>query len=875
MDGEEKEPISEAIKTKVRELVSECLELMPAQGESAIAAICARHPELAPLVKQRLAALHRAGLLEEPRAADALPEQLGDFRLLKRLGGGGMGVVYLAEQVSLRRQVALKVVRPELLYFAGARERFRREVEAISRLQHENVVPVYSVGEELGIPYFAMQLLEGATLAQIIDALARLRPQALSGKDVWQVLLRKSGKQPQAGEPPPELFRAGWVEFCCECAHAVALALAHAHDKGVLHRDLKPSNILVTESGRVLLFDFGLAASEGTSKLTRTGAVLGSVPYMSPEQCRGSEVDERSDVYSLGVTLYELLTLRSPFLHQTPELTQRRILDGQPASLSLLNPAVRWDVETVCLTAIDVERERRYSSAADLAKDLRRLLEHQPITARRPGAVLRLRRFAERHPAWTVGMVLGLLLCVGSVAFAVWQKASNLAIGDAYHQAQVERAAALRQKEIADRERERATEGEQQARANLETARRAVQQMLAHVGEVVLMNVPQMEQIRRKLLEDSIGFYQRLVTDSGMDPEVRFELAQNIHRLGRVQTELGTHEQANHTLRQAQSSIAQLEGAIDAQRLEPEATLVLNDLAGSEWALGRTNEAEQLYRTALERYETLAAAKPSRQIRYRQSDILVNLGAICGEADRLEEAAEHLRRARDLAADLCAQSPESLEYQEQKAVATLNLGSTLARAEDPDAEPTYLEAKAELERLVARVPSVVSMRTSLVTACGALGLLHASSEPAEAIAHFDQAVQVATRLAADFPTQSEFAIETARWLVALARACRRSGDHARAHEALARAGTLLDTAQARAPSSIEARARRSELDYASGEQLAHDGQIEAAAQAYERAEKQAALLAQQFPTNAAFGEQAAAARHARQALASTPHEGEK
>jgi serine/threonine protein kinase/formylglycine-generating enzyme required for sulfatase activity len=346
-----------------------------------------------------------------------IPEQLGDFRLLHALGGGGMGVVYLARQESLDRHVAVKIVRPEQMYFPGALQRFRREVDAVSRLQHPGIVSIHSVGEEDGLPYFAMEHVEGWTLSKVLRRFAGRSPDQLQGADLAQVIA--SHQVVTSGR----VFSGNWAEAGLRLVLEVAEALAHAHSRGILHRDVKPSNIMLTASGRVVLLDFGLARPEGAVTMTRPGSQPGSLPYMSPEQLLDSQdLDDRSDVYSLGVVLYEFLTLCYPFESGSSEQARERILEGRPASLRKHNAAISWDAETVCLTAMDRDPARRYVSAAAMAEDLRSVLELRPIQARRPGLALRCRRWVQRHPTRTAASLVGLLFVAGLFGHSVLQQ---------------------------------------------------------------------------------------------------------------------------------------------------------------------------------------------------------------------------------------------------------------------------------------------------------------------------------------------------------------------------------------------------------------------------------------------------------------------
>ncbi len=413
------------------DLVASAIEQLHDGGPSQLEAFLLEHPEDAVGIRRHLQLIDGAGMLAPPDvAADRIPERLGEFEIIERLGGGGMGVVYLANQPSLGRQVALKVVRPEHLYFPSARERFRREVQAVAKLQHPHIVRVFSVGEEDGVPYFAMEQIQGVSLDRLLVHLGAKDPTTLHESDVYRALRELGGEDHVPAEPS---LPRRWIEIVCVWMRELSDAVDFAHGHDVLHRDIKPSNVMITWSMDAMLLDFGLARSESSdnagdeesrANLTRSGAQLGSVPYMAPEQVRGENdrVDCRTDVYALGVLFYEMLTLSNPFQEgsSSDEETKQRITVAAVPATRQLNHAVTWDVETVCRCAMAPEPERRYASAGALRDDCQNLLDLQPIAAKRPHAGVRLRRYVRRHPARSVAMAMGtLLLVVGPSVFAI------------------------------------------------------------------------------------------------------------------------------------------------------------------------------------------------------------------------------------------------------------------------------------------------------------------------------------------------------------------------------------------------------------------------------------------------------------------------
>jgi WD40 repeat protein/serine/threonine protein kinase len=409
------------------------------------------------------------------RAASPEPEltlrQLGDFRILREIGQGGMGIVYEAEQVSLGRHVALKVMPRKLLADAKQKRRFEREAKAAARLHHTNIVPVFGVGEHGGLPYYVMQFIQGLGLDLVLEELKRLKAgspattsfsggelrvsqRELSAANIARSLVTgtfEGSLSQSTGEPTPDepqdnvttpiasspasgssaknFRRVGSLSdsFTLSSSSAVlpgtshpshkgkskkqsywhsvasiglqvANALEYAHKQGILHRDIKPSNLLLDTQGTVWVTDFGLAKTEGGENLTHTGDILGTLRYMPPEAFEG-KAQPSSDVYSLGLTLFEMLAFRAAYDERDRNKLIKQVTSGDHPTLAKLNRQVPRDLETIVQKAIEREPAHRYESGAELAADLQRFMDDEPIHARRASLAERAARWCRRNPA--------------------------------------------------------------------------------------------------------------------------------------------------------------------------------------------------------------------------------------------------------------------------------------------------------------------------------------------------------------------------------------------------------------------------------------------------------------------------------------------
>jgi serine/threonine protein kinase len=458
---------------------------------------------------------------------------LGDFQVLREIGRGGMGIVYEARQMSLDRRVALKVLPFAAAVDSRQLQRFQNEARAAALLQHPHIVPIYSVGCERDVHYYAMQLVDGDSLAALIRGLQSSQrgdtPIASTLADAVGSAGQSNHEQRAATFPmviPAHEYSAdsnrtdpvqepvGTARSQSKSHHvhdvarwgiAAAEALEHAHQQGVVHRDIKPANLLLDGRGNLWITDFGVALLHSTSELTTPGELVGTLRYMSPEQAQGERglVDHRTDVYSLGVTLYELLTLHPPFPTNDPGELVRQIAAEDPAPPRAADRGIPVDLETIVLKAIEKNPQDRYITAQALADDLQRFLDARPILARRPSVVDHARKWMRRHPSIVVAALL--LLGCGVIGFGV----STAMI--AHEQAETKKAY--------EQERQRAAEAEER----LQLARRLADEMI-RIADEEGPDDPSQQGLRQRLLMAAVESYQEFIALKGGDLKAQSEL---------------------------------------------------------------------------------------------------------------------------------------------------------------------------------------------------------------------------------------------------------------------------------------------------------------------------------------------------------------
>ncbi len=491
-------------RDQVEELAEEFLARRRRGEEPTISEYAANHPHLAGQIRDLFPALLLLEKVEsdytggtDPSAGGGgAPTQLGDYRIIREIGRGGMGIVYEAEQTALGRRVALKVLPPQAVRDEQKVRRFEREARAAAQLHHTNIVPVFEVGRENGVCFYAMQFIHGQGLDEVIEEIRRLRaassagqvrpaptPQAaaiLSGfggpatTEPDSAVHRERAAQTELAPGPARNLpaagtglsgagsaRAPYYRSVAGVGRQTALALAYAHGRGIVHRDIKPANLLLDGQGVVWVTDFGVAKTDDEG-LTLSGDVVGTLRYVAPERFRG-QCDARADVYALGLTLYELLALRPAFDARDRHHLMEQVKARDPPRPRDLDARIPRDLETIVLKAIDKDPDRRYQSAEALADDLRRFLDDEPIRARRTSLPERCARWARRNPAVAALMAAVALLLLLGTALAWYLEARAVAAAEL----------ALSNEQLANDNAARAEGEKREAERRGEEARRA------------------------------------------------------------------------------------------------------------------------------------------------------------------------------------------------------------------------------------------------------------------------------------------------------------------------------------------------------------------------------------------------------------------
>jgi serine/threonine protein kinase len=727
------------------DLVDEITQRLNAGESVSLDEYATRYPQFSESLASLLEALtlvRQAGVADDDFQIDENSEprgQLGDFYIEREIGRGGMGIVYEAEQISLGRRVALKVL-PFVATLSPAQlQRFKNEARSAAALKHPNIVGVYSIGCERGVHYYAMEYVEGPSLAEVVEIRARSREQGAESSGVEQQNGRAVEQQRSSGAEekgsiavvqqnssnsttplphssssdnrysttpllhyrssadtapvaalstlkttqPAEFFRS-----IARLGIQAAEALDYAHQMDVVHRDIKPSNLLLDVAGKLWITDFGLAMTQSDAGLTMTGDLLGTLRYMSPEQAAGKRLplDHRTDIYSLGITLYELLAGRPAFDSSERAELLRAIAETEPAALRKLVPPMPADLETIVHKAIEKDAADRYNSAGELAADLRRFLDDRPIVARPPAIAARARKWMRRHST-AVAAAVGVLV-VAVVGLSIGAAMLNSAY-----------------RHSAERER--------QAEKNLQIAVDTIDRLLARVADDA--DIHGQLHHAEQLYVDAANAYDRVLENTNNAAFV-LRAANSRAELAVVLAESGRHdralEEAERGLRllQTLSSIDNLgvrEMEVRAHLLDLQgwAQLHRHQYAAAEWSLSEAlHLREQLLDTGTDRLKHLK----------KMSEALNSMAVLRSETGQLDEGERLLRRALSIRASLPEKERGDGVWLSDAAGLMGNLGGIdRDRGNYAAAEELFREAAELMRQAIERRPNYQAYRQDL------------------------------------------------------------------------------------------------------------------------------------------------------------------
>lgn len=703
---------------------------------------------------------------------------LGDFEILHEIGRGGMGVVYLAHQRSLQRRVALKMLPFAAILDPNQIARFHTEAQAAASLHHPNIVPVYSVGCERGVHYYSMQHIDGQTMEAFLESLKRgnaLKHSWLDSTSPFHVADQGESVADAIHSTRRTLKSAQYVRQISEKMAQVANALDFAHSRGIIHRDIKPSNLMIDHRGILWLADFGLARIQDGQSVTIDGDLVGTLRYMSPEQANGQThlVDHRADIYSFGVTLYEMLTLRYAFEGSDRYQVMAAIQRAKPIPPRSINPSIPADLETIIAKCMSPEKDERYATAGELANDLHRFLNHEPIAARRPSVVDRLGKWALRKKKWVAVMGLAmLLLAIGSMTFAflILQQRNRAEMFANNAQIIVDRFGS----DFADQ----------------------------------LEGIPGTEEVRRNILRETSEYYSQLIQYSEDDSALARQAAHAAHRLAAISQRLGNLEAAGLAYRDALHRWDRF-AALQGMTAEDEFAIAAchRDLAVLQGRLGDQQASRAHFDSALKLLEQTQAATvldPKRLVELAKTRSELSL--CYSKTGKTKLAIELLRKSVfDLEQSLRRDTNHHRIDRIGQLVFALNNHASIILDQDPAQAATLLRRASKLQhdldtekepRLNDRMLTAI-VQSNLGVAERKLG--HANSAETQ----FRRALGALNAVLERYPDYVKAHVELAACYNNWAQLHVDNRDHERAKSCFEEAKSLLVAAQIKFPSQPE------------------------------------------------------------------------
>jgi serine/threonine protein kinase/tetratricopeptide (TPR) repeat protein len=768
----------EARAALLRELVALSLEYRRRAGESpTLQEYRDRFPEHATLLEQVLAEANQAGVAgpNSPSLNGGTGERYHALRLHAQ---GGLGEVQVAEDMELRREVALKRIQLRYRHDPASRRRFLREAEITGRLEHPGIVPVYGLVEDAqGQLSYAMRFIQGETLHEAI-----------------QRYHRAEGPRRDPAERRLAL-RELLTRFLVVCN-----TIAYAHSRGVLHRDLKPANVMLGKFGETLVVDWGLAkvldgaeveqarretAPEPTSRrdlaeaeaTTRIGAAAGTPAYMSPEQAAGrwDQVGPASDIYSLGATLYEILANRPPLAGTTVDDILERAQRGQWVPLRQVQRGAPPALEAICGKAMALQPGKRYATATELAADVERWSADEPVSVHRGTLGERLGRWARRHRTAVVAAMVLVLAAFLGVGLLAWQSE--------WGRRQLEK------------EQTATDEARRQAEENAKRERQTIRDYFVRTSEDPVWKTVGLEPLRRNLLQEASRYFQDFIQRHGEEPELLAELAEAHSRLGRIAADLGDRQKACAAYEAALALDERLAAAQpDEPRVRLNAVRNRSALGALRRTLGDRPTARQELDRALKMGEKLAAEHPTEP-EYLQSlaSVHTNRGELFKDLGDAKSARQAHERAIELKEQLVAAHPKVPEYRSDLAASYRNLG-VLLRSQKGDlagARHAYEQALEILEQLVKEEPRVPQYQWDLGTIHNNLAaVLHLQDDEPASMRAQQRCVEIYKKLVHEHPAVPDYRRDLGMGVRNLGNTLWRQGDRTGAREAFEEALVL-------------------------------------------------------------------------------------